>query len=55
MLFTCCTRFAALTSLTAGSAWDKDQLAIKVRDRFDVQPVDTAAIIKGQITVTVAG
>ena len=43
------------SSKEAGSAWDKDQLAVKVRDRFDVQPVDTAAIIKGQITVTVAG
>lgn len=43
------------SSKEAGSAWDKDQLAVKVRDRFDVQPVDTTAIIKGQITVTVAG
>lgn len=43
------------SSKEAGSAWDKDQLAVKVRDRFDVQPVDTAAIIKGQITVTVGG
>lgn len=43
------------SSKEAGNAWDKDQLAVKVRDRFDVQPVDTAAIIKGQITVTVAG
>lgn len=43
------------SSKEAGSAWDKDQLAVKVRDRFDVQPVDTAAIIKGQIAVTVAG
>ena len=30
MLFTCCTRFAALTSLTAGSAWYKLPATIKV-------------------------
>ena len=28
---------------------------IKVRDRFDVQPVDEAAVIKGEITENVAG
>ncbi len=35
--------------------WDKDMTGIKVRDRFDVQPVDEAAIIKGQIIETVNG
>lgn len=30
--------------------WDKDLTGIKVRDRFDVQPVDTDALIKGEIT-----
>ena len=35
--------------------WDKDMTGIKVRDRFDVQPVDEAAIIKGQILETVNG
>ena len=40
------------SSKEAGSAWDKDQLAVKVRDRFDVQPVDTAAIIKGIVLRT---
>lgn len=43
------------SSKEAGSVWDKDQLAVKVRDRFDVKAVDEAAIIKGKITVTVAG
>ena len=35
--------------------WDKDLTGIKVRDRFDVQPVDEEAVIKGQITETVNG
>lgn len=35
--------------------WDKDMTGIKVRDRFDVQPVDTEAVIKGQITEVVNG
>lgn len=43
------------SSKEAGDAWDKDQLAIKVRDRFDVQPVDKSAIIKGKVTVSTAG
>ena len=30
--------------------WDKDLTGIKVRDRFDVQAVDTDALIKGEIT-----
>jgi len=28
---------------------------IKVRDRFDVQPVDKGAVIKGQITEVING
>ena len=43
------------SSKEAGSVWDKDQLAVKVRDRFDVKAVDEAAIIKGKITVSTAG
>lgn len=35
--------------------WDKDLTGIKVRDRFDVQPVDEGAVIKGQIIQTVNG
>lgn len=35
--------------------WDKDMTGIKVRDRFDVQPVDTEAVIKGQITEVING
>lgn len=35
--------------------WEKDLTGIKVRDRFDVQPVDEAAVIKGNITETVQG
>ena len=35
--------------------WEKDMTGIKVRDRFDVQPVDEAAVIKGNITETVQG
>lgn len=39
----------------AGELWKKDLTGMKVRDRFDVQPVDEDAIIKGEITVKVAG
>lgn len=39
----------------AGELWKKDLTGMKVRDRFDVQPVDADAIIKGEITVKVAG
>lgn len=39
----------------AAGLWEKDMTGIKVRDRFDVQPVDEAAVIKGEITETVAG
>lgn len=35
--------------------WEKDLTGIKVRDRFDVQPVDEAAVVKGFITETVRG
>lgn len=35
--------------------WDKDMTGIKVRDRFDVQPVDKGAVIKGQITEVISG
>lgn len=35
--------------------WEKDLTGIKVRDRFDVQPVDEAAVVKGFITETVQG
>ena len=37
------------------SLWGKDMTGVKVRDRFDVQPVDTEAVIKGEITETVNG
>lgn len=39
----------------AAGLWEKDMTGIKVRDRFDVQPVDEAAVIKGEITENVAG
>ena len=35
--------------------WEKDLTGIKVRDRFDVQPVDEEAVIKGEITEVVNG
>lgn len=35
--------------------WERDMSGIKVRDRFDVQPVDTGAVIKGEITEIVNG
>ena len=35
--------------------WENDMTGVKVRDRFDVQPVDTEAVIKGEITETVNG
>lgn len=35
--------------------WDKDLTGIKVRDRFDVQPVDEEAVIKGEVTEIVNG
>lgn len=39
----------------AAGLWEKDMTGIKARDRFDVQPVDEAAVIKGEITENVAG
>lgn len=35
--------------------WDKDMTGVKVRDRFDVQPVDMDAVVKGEITEVVNG
>lgn len=35
--------------------WDKDMTGVKVRDRFDVQPVDDEAVVKGEITEVVNG
>ena len=37
------------------SFWGKDMTGIKVRDRFDVQPVDEEAVVKGEITEVVNG
>lgn len=42
-------------STEAGDLWAKDQTGIKVRDRLDVQAFDEEAVIKGEITVPVAG
>lgn len=42
-------------STEAGDLWAKDLTGIKVRDRFDVQSVDEAAVVKGEISVAVAG
>ena len=39
----------------AGDLWGKDMTGVKVRDRFDVQPVDNEAVIKGEITEVVSG
>lgn len=39
----------------AAGLWEKDMTGIKVRDRFDVQPVDEDAVIKGEITEMVQG
>lgn len=39
----------------AAGLWEKDMTGIKVRDRFDVQPVDEGAIVKGEITEVVQG
>lgn len=35
--------------------WESDMTGIKVRDRFDVQPVDKGAVIKGEITEVING
>lgn len=42
-------------STEAGDLWAKDLTGIKVRDRFDVQAVDTEAVIKGEVTIDIAG
>lgn len=42
-------------STTAGDLWIKDKTGLKVRDRFDVQPVDTGAIVLGKIKINTAG
>lgn len=42
-------------SSTAGDLWVKDKTGLKVRDRFDVQPVDTAAVVLGKITIKTGG
>jgi HK97 family phage major capsid protein len=42
-------------STEAGDLWAKDLTGIKVRDRFDVQAVDETAVIKGEVTVSIAG
>lgn len=39
----------------AAGLWEKDMTGIKARDRFDVQPADDEAIIKGNITEVVQG
>jgi HK97 family phage major capsid protein len=39
----------------AAGLWEKDQTGVKVRDRFDVQPVDEGAVVKGEITEVVNG
>lgn len=39
----------------AAGLWEKDMTGIKVRDRFDVQPVDASAVVKGEITENVQG
>ena len=35
----------------AGDLWKKDQTGIKVRERLDIQAVDSEAVVKGQITL----
>lgn len=42
-------------STEAGDLWAKDLTGIKVRDRFDVQKVDDKAVVRGEITVSIAG
>lgn len=38
-------------STEAGDLWSKDQTGIKVRERLDVQAVDTEAIVKAEVTL----
>ncbi len=42
-------------STEAGDLWAKYLTGIKVRDRFYVQSVDETAVVKGEISVAVAG
>lgn len=42
-------------STEAGDLWAKDLTGIKVRDRFDVQAVDTEAVVKAEVTIDIAG
>lgn len=42
-------------STEAGDLWAKDLTGIKVRDRFDVQAVDKDAVVKGEVTIDIAG
>ena len=44
-----------MSSQSKSMTKDKDMTGIKVRDRFDVQPVDKGAVIKGQITEVING
>ncbi len=39
----------------AAGLWEKDMTGAKVRDRFDVQAVDEAAVVKGEVTELVQG
>ena len=50
-----CERIRTQENDKAAGLWEKDMTGIKVRDRFDVQPVDDGAIIKGNITEVVQG
>lgn len=43
-----------VTNLAAGS-WEKDQTSIKVRERLDIQTVDSDAIVMGLVTVSASG
>ena len=38
-------------STEAGDLWKRDQTGIKVRERLDIQAVDSEAVVKGQITL----
>ncbi|MEH7088106.1 phage major capsid protein [Priestia megaterium] len=40
-------------STEAGDLWGKDLTGAKVRERLDIKTVDTEAVIKGEVTVTV--
>lgn len=39
----------------AAEYWKFDLKGVKARDRFDVQPVDEGAVVKGEVTETVSG